>query len=47
MSHIHISHILTYNPMSGYQHLTPASEGSTLILTYNSMSGLTHMPNQF
>ena len=47
MSHIHISHILTYNPMSRYQHLTPASEGSTLILTYNSMSGLTHIPNQF
>ena len=43
MSHIHISHILTYNPVSGYQHLTPASEGSAFILTYNPMSGLTHI----
>ena len=47
MSHIHISHILTYNLMSGYQHLTLASEGSTLILTYNPVSRLTHIPNQF
>ena len=47
MSHIHISHILTYNLMSGYQHLTPADEGSTLILTYNSMSELTHISDQF
>ena len=43
MSHIHVSHILTYNPVSGYQHLTPAGEGSTLILTYNPVSGLTHI----
>ena len=47
MSHIHISHILTYNPMSEYQHLTPIGEGSTLILTYNPVSVLTHIPDQF
>ena len=43
MSHIHVSHILTYNPVSGYQHLAPVGEGSTLILTYNPVSGLTHI----
>ena len=47
VSHIHISHILTYNLVSGYQHLTPAGEGSTLILTYNPVSGFTHIPDQF
>ena len=47
MSHIHISHILTYNPVSGYQHLTPTGEESTLIPAYNPMSELTHIPNQF
>ena len=29
--------------MSGYQHLTPAGEGSTHILTYNPVSGFTHI----
>ena len=47
MSHIHISHIFTYNLVSRYQHLTPAGEGSTLILIYNPMSGLTHILDQF
>ena len=47
MSHVHISHILTYNLVNGYQHLTPAGEESTLILTYNPVSGLTHISNQF
>ena len=47
VSHIQISHILTYNPMSGYQHLTPVGEGSTLILTYNPMNGFIHIPDQF
>ena len=42
-----MSHILTYNPVSGYQHLTPAGEGSTHILTYNPMSGFTHISEQF
>ena len=41
--HIYTSHILTYNPVSGYQHLTPADEGSTHILTYNPVSGFTHI----
>ena len=31
--------------MSGYQHLTPAGEGSTHILTYNPVSGFTHISN--
>ena len=43
VSYIHISHILTYNLVSGYQHLTPVDEGSTLSLTYNTMSELTHI----
>ena len=45
MSHIHItySHIQS---VSGYQHLTPAGEGSTHILTYNPMSGFTHISDQ-
>ena len=47
VSHIHTSHILTYNPVSGYQHLTPTGERSTLILTYNPVSELTHISNQF
>ena len=47
VSHIHISHIFIYNPVSRNQHLTPTSEGSTLILTYNPMSGLTHISDQF
>ena len=47
VSHTHISHILTYNLVSGYQYLTPAGEGSTLILTYNPVSKLTHIPDQF
>ena len=42
-----MSHILTYNPVSEYQHLTPAGEGSTHILTYNPMSGFTHISEQF
>ena len=42
-----MSHILTYIPMSGYQHLTPAGEGSTQLLTYNSVSGFTHLSDQF
>ena len=29
--------------MSGYQHLTPAGEGSTHIPTYNPVSGFTHI----
>ena len=29
--------------MSGYQHLAPASEGSTHILTYNLVSRFTHI----
>ena len=33
--------------MSGYQHLTLASEGLTHILTYNPMSGFTHISDQF
>ena len=41
--HIYISHILTYNPVSGYQHLTPASEESTHILIYNPVSRFTHI----
>ena len=45
--HIHISHILTYNPVSEYQHLTPTGERSTLILTYNPVSELTHISDQF
>ena len=47
MSHIHISHILIYYPMSGYQHLTRAGKGLTLIFTYNPVSGLTHISYQF
>ena len=47
VSHIHISHILTYNLVSGYQHLASAGEGSTLILTYNLVSGSTRMSDQF
>ena len=35
--------MLTYNPVSGYQHLTPAGEGLTHILTYNPVSGFTHI----
>ena len=42
-----MSHILTYNLVSEYQHLTPAGEGSTHILTYNPMSGFTHISEQF
>ena len=42
-----MSHILTYNLVSEYQHLTPIGEGSTLILTYNPVSVLTHIPDQF
>ena len=42
-----MSHILTYNPASEYQHLTPAGEGSTHILTYNPMNGFTHISEQF
>ena len=42
-----VSHILTYNPVSGYQHLTLSSEGSTFILTYNLVNRLTHISNQF
>ena len=42
-----MSHILTYNPVSEYQHLTPAGEGSTHILPYNPMSGFTHISEQF
>ena len=45
--HIHISHILTYNPVSEYQHLTPAGERSTLNLIYNPMSKPTHISDQF
>ena len=45
--HIHISHILTYNPISGYEYLTPAREGLIPILTYNPMSGLTNISDQF
>ena len=45
--HIYTSHILTYNPMSEYQHLTPTGEGSTHILTYNPVSGCTHISDQF
>ena len=41
--HIYTSHILTYNPMSGYQHLTPAGEGSTHILTYNPVRIYTYI----
>ena len=33
--------------MSGYQYLTFASKGLTLILTYNPVSGHTHISNQF
>ena len=33
--------------MSGYQHITPAGEGSTHILTYNPVSGFTHISDQF
>ena len=42
-----MSHILTYIPMSGYQHLTLAGEGSIQLLTYNSVSRFTHLSNQF
>ena len=45
--HIHISHILTFNPMNEYKHLTPADERSKLNLTYNPMSGFTHISDQF
>jgi len=45
VSHIHISHILTYNSVSGYQHLTPTGEESTLILIYNPVRRLTHISN--
>ena len=41
--HIYTSHILTYNPVSGYQHLTPVGEGSTHILIYNPVSGYQHL----
>ena len=41
--HIYTSHIFTYNPVSGYQHLTPTGEESTHILTYNPVSGFTHI----
>ena len=41
--HIYTSRILTYNPVSRYQHLTPASEGSIHILTYNPVSEFTHI----
>ena len=47
MSHIHISYILTCNPVSGYQHLTPISERSIIILIYNPVSWLTHISDQF
>ena len=47
VSHIHISHIFTYNPANEYQHLTPAGEGLIDILTYNPVSGFTHISNQF
>ena len=47
VSHIHISHFLIYNPLSGYQYLTPVGEESTLILTYNPVSRLTNIPDQF
>ena len=33
--------------MSGYQHLTPAGEGSTHILTYNLVSRFTHISDIF
>ena len=42
-----MSHILTYNPVSGYQHLTPTGEGSTHILTYNPASGFIHTSDIF
>ena len=42
-----MSHILTYNPVSGYQHLTPTRKGSTHIFTYNPVSGFTHISDQF
>ena len=41
--HIYTSHILAYNPVSGYQHLTPTGEGSTHILTYNPVSRYQHL----
>ena len=47
MSHIYISHIFTYNPVSEYQHLTSVGEGSILILAYNPVSELTHIFDQF
>ena len=47
MFHIQISHILTYNPVSEYQHLTPVDERSTLNLTYIPVSWLTHISDQF
>ena len=48
--HIYTSHILTYNPMSRYQHLTLTGERSSYILTYNPVSEFTHISdisNQF
>ena len=41
--HIYTSHILTYNPMSRYQNLTPTGKESTHILTYNPVSGFTYI----
>ena len=47
VSHIYTSHILTYNPVSGYLYLTPIGEESILIPTYNLGSGLAHISDQF
>ena len=45
--HIYTSHILTYDSVSGSQHLAPTGERSTHILTYNPVSGFTHISDQF